>query len=247
MSALMRLLLGGLCGALLTVGGVGAAFAVTIDFDGLPAGTFVDDQFAGVNISGVTFDPSHPDAAILFDSQGGSANDTDLQGPAWSGGNIASEVLGNLLILPQNVDDANSDGLVDVPNDSGKGPTPGGFLVFGFDTPITDFGLDLVDLEAGESLLISFLSDGDVVGSLSDADLAAMDGSIAYGNNSANRIAPISAAMFNAASFDQVQIHLFGSGAIDNVDFSPVSVPEAGTAALLGVGILGLALRQSQR
>ena len=65
------------------------------------------------------------------------------------------------------------------------------------------------------------------------------DATVAYGNNSANRIAPISIGDLTlapqnagAAGFDQVVFSLGGSGAIDTITF----VPEPATMSLLALG-----------
>jgi hypothetical protein len=233
-----------------------AALAVQIiDFDDLPVGAFVTDQYFASH--GVTIEAHNPnrthDAAITFDSQNGSPPDLDLQGPDWAGGNLAADatVLGNLLIIAQNIRDTNGDGLVDVPNDEGR--RPGGSVTFHFSIPILSFGLDLVDVELPAELgSLDFYAQGILLGSLDWLDLAALDPTIVWGDsagardNFANRVSPIGASFFQADHFDKVVVNMGGSGAMDNITFDFARVPEPGLAVLLGAGLLA-ALRRSRQ
>ena len=59
-----------------------------------------------------------------------------------------------------------------------------------------------------------------------------------FGDNTANRIMPITADMLNVDHFDKVIVSLGGSGAIDNIRFSPVNVVPAPSAATAGLALL---------
>ena len=179
----------------------------------LAAGTLVSGQWHGdgIHISAINDKPSHPDQAILFDSNNPTGGDSDLGAP-WTGGNIEpSYDLGKILIIAEDVVDSNSDGLVDDPDDEAKGG-----IIFMQSNKIHCF-LDfyLIDIEQSES------NSGHVVIHLSGGGTVEFDfnefAGAHYGNNSANHIY-ITAAQIGD-TFDEVEFHLNGSGAIDNVVF----------------------------
>jgi len=213
--------------------------ADVIDFNGLQNGEVVNTQFPGVTISAEN--PNQPfDLAITFDSQATNTADPDLEGPTWSMGNLAPDtVLGNLLIVAENNGDGNNDGLIDSPDDEQFGGT----LNFVFDVPIIEFGMDIVDKEgvtAEDGMLEFYLMDA-LVATVALADFATIgsqfyDASVAFGDNSANRLQPVTAAALGVTGFDQVSVVLGGSGAVDNITFT---VPAPGAAVALLVGLIG--------
>ena len=66
------------------------------------------------------------------------------------------------------------------------------------------------------------------------------------GDNTANRIAALDVLGMGIGEVSRVRVDLGGSGAIDNVAYGIIVVPEPGTVALLTLGLaaLGLAARR---
>ncbi len=223
--------------------------AATIDFNSLAHGEVVTTQFVGSNgvtISAVNPNRSH-DLAIAFGSLETGTSDPDLEGPTWAKGNLAPDtVLDKLLIIAEKSAQS-TPGIVNDPDDEGH--RPAGELILEFSSAMTAFGLDLVDVESvsAENGALTFFLGGAEVGEVTfdmftDSLSAYYDPSVGYGNNSANRIAPITALDLSATGFDKVVVSMGGSGAIDNLNF----VPEPGSALLLAAG-LGAGLLRRRR
>ncbi|MEM8758423.1 MAG: hypothetical protein AAGF47_11655 [Planctomycetota bacterium] len=250
-------------GALIAIAAPAAAGTDVLTFSGLEHGRIITDStFAdeGITIRATNF--RLPGASpIIFDTQFINTADPDLEGPPWGGGNLPIDtVLGNVIIVPENLVDDDDDGIVDSPDD--EGARPAGILEFTFDTPTTEFGFDLIDIEGvvTEMTRLDFFIGGELAGSASLTDLITpgsdfFDETVAFGNNSLNRIAPFQARDFipkglgdgpgngpGPIGFDRVEISLGGSGAIDNVVTNPV--PSPGSAVLLGLGGLAAARRR---
>lgn len=229
----------------LALGAPASALAVTITFDELKHGQHGRKlTFGPVTIWG--HGNAGPDALVAFDTNPDRrAADPDLQGPRWAGGNLPGEHLGRILILPEQVIDRNGDGLVDWPDDV----VEGGTFDIGFDDPISEFGVDLVDVEGSEMGAISFHFEGSKVAKLTFADLRKRDKSITWGDRTANRILPITALELGVQAFDRIKIHFVGTGGIDNLtyddDFPPIPEPTGLAAAALGLA--GLAVLGRRR
>lgn len=242
--------------AALTAGlaGVPAGSADVITFDGFVNGQIMNTQIPGVTITAMNPNRVH-DLAAIFDTNLTGIADPDLEGPNWSGGNLAGDpeaggggtTLGNVLIIAENNTGA-GDGILDDPDDEGS--RPGGVLIFEFDTALVSLGFDILDVEGvtEEPGSIDFFLNGGLIGTVNLADFinpvsSFHDPTIEFGNHTANRISPITAAQLNADMFDEVRFNMGGSGAIDNIDFTVVPAP--GTLLLLGAA--GLLRHRNRR
>lgn len=109
---------------------------IVLDFAGLPHGTILGEQFAdeGIHISAVA-NEGRPNELIVFDSNRSGTPDPDLEVD-----------IGNLAIIPEDITDANGDGLVDRPSDSERGGTQ----VYTFDHDRTVNSFVIVDIDHGD-------------------------------------------------------------------------------------------------
>jgi hypothetical protein len=223
--------------------------AATIDFELLEHGEIVNSQYDstdGVRIDAVNIGGG-PNLAIAFDSAKSNTMDPDLEAP-FAGGNLSGEAnLGKMLIIAENSIDSNGDGLVDNPDDEGSNPA--GSIFLDFDTPVTAFGFDIVDVEipeesgrAGYSVQF-FMGDNELASidfeSFVDPESPLYDPTVSFGDNHANRIDQIVAAELGVDAFDGIAINFDGSAAIDNLTYTNVPLPPA--IILLGTGLFGLA------
>ena len=180
----------------------------------LQSGTMVNAQWhgVGIHVSAVNDKPGHPNQAIIFNSFNPTGGDNDLGGPNWGNGNLPMDIeLGNLLIIAEDAVDSNSDGIVDDPDDEAKG----GIIFFQSTESHCYFGFDLIDIEPNEAnnghLVINL--DG---GGTYEVSFNNLPGAI-FGNHSVNRFMIIAQQLGD--TFNEVEFHLNGSGAIDNLVF----------------------------
>lgn len=206
----------------------------------------------GVRIGVENYNKSF-DKAVAFDTHTlpSQTSDDDLTRP-WDGGNLMHEDLGKVLIIQENNNFRN--GIATNPDD--EGGRPAGEFRFNFTHGISSFGLDLVDVEGpseygngGGYIVTIFKGEDRQLASFSFGDFvtpgtAVYDSTIMYGNNTANRIQPITAAMLGVDHFDKVIVSMGGSGAIDNVRFTAVPTPSAAAAGLALLATLGLRRRR---
>ena len=218
--------------AFVLVGALGAvaAQADTIDFSSLSHGDIVNTQFTGVEISVVNVGGG-PDLGVIFDSTLLGTADSDLEDP-WTGGNLASTtVLGNILIIQEHGVDIG--GVISTTPDD-EGSRAAGSIHFDFDHAIDSFGFDLIDVEgpaeigndSGYFATFFDMNGAELArvgfGDFVDAGSAFFDSTVAYGNNSANRISPITATALGIGAFGSVEINLGGSAAVDNITYTTV-------------------------
>ena len=220
--------------------------AQVFDFNTLAHGEIITNQFEpALTITGTN--PNRPfDIVAGFDTQFlGSTADPDLQGPPWSGGNLAVSAdavqIGTALILAQNDRDNNHDGILDAPNDEGSNPA--GTIDLAFASPISHFGFDIVDIEGTmmEASSLDFYLNGSLLGSVSFNDFVDIsspyyDPTVQFGDHTANRIQPIAARDFMAIGFDRVVINVGGSSAYDT--FVTIPAPGAGLLVVTGAAAL---------
>lgn len=219
------------------------ADTITFSKDGegnwLARGQIIDDEFTSIGVTVSADNPNRSfDYAIIFDSKHPTGGDTDLKTPG-SLGNAKDERLGKILILSER-GYLNCKGHVAIPDDEGRNPA--GTITFTWDTPITELGFHLVDIEDNAAeragYFMALKSGGTVIATLDFGDLEARDSSIDFGNNSVNWIDPIAAWEFGASSFDQVVIGFGGSAGIDNLTWKSVPEPAAWTLLLVAAGAL---------
>ncbi|RNC82573.1 MAG: hypothetical protein ED559_12585 [Phycisphaera sp.] len=229
-----------LTGVSVLCAGVGSA--QVYDFGTLVHGEVVANQFAPDLVVSGTNPNRAFDIIAAFDTTEMNTSDPDLQGPPWSGGNLAVSatevVIGNALIIAENNTDANNDGVLDDPDDEISRPS--GTIDLSFATSVPVFGLDIIDIEGvvEEESSLDFYSNGNIVGTVNftaftDNVSAYFDPSVQFGNNHANRIQPIPAADFGVLGFDRVVINVGGSSAYDTF-----VVPSPSSAVLLSAGLL---------
>jgi hypothetical protein len=219
--------------------------AAQIYFSSRKSGEIVKNQYTSspysVTVSADNFVPGHPDLAVVFDSNKPQTYDTDLLYP-WTTGNLAGKKLNEILIIATNKIDANSDGLIDNPNDEGGLP-PAGQLIFKFKSSQKTFGLDLIDIgdysdeisksfiqfKKGTTIKKVFLSE------FTNPSSVFYDSTITWGNRSANRVKPVLAPQVGLSNFDEVRVQLWDSAAIDNVVYNSTlpDVPEPAAMSLL--------------
>lgn len=219
------------------------------DFNTLQHGEIITNQFEpALTITGTNPNRAF-DIIAGFDTQFlGSTADPDLQGPPWSGGNLAvsndAVAIGTALIIAQNNRDNNNDGILDAPNDEGSNPA--GTIDLAFATPISHFGFDFVDIEGAmmEGSSLDFYLNGFLLGSVAFSEFITMgsqyyDPTVQFGDHTANRIQPIPADNFMAIGFDRVVINAGGSSAYDTF-----VVPTPASGLLAGAGVVVLIRRR---
>lgn len=263
-----------ICICALAFGGSSTVHAsVTIEtFNSLGNGQIVDNEFSsganGFTISGNNLGGG-PDLVVIFDTFASGTDDPDLQDPFDFGNAATSDVFTDLqdpsvpssdisrffnalIIQESGGEDSSNPGFID-DNPDDEGGRPAGSISFAFNTPIDSIGFDLLDVEgtAEEPFSVDF-SDGSTSLQLDFADFIALDGTLEFGNNSANRILPVTAEQVSdiaggtLTSFNSVTFNLGGSGAIDNVTFTAVPEP-TGLPILTLLGLVSLARNRRRK
>ncbi|MEM6333686.1 MAG: hypothetical protein AAF823_10155 [Planctomycetota bacterium] len=223
----------------------------TIDFDDLTHGQVVDNEYSaqGVTISAINLGGG-PNLAVAFDSSIlGATEDPDLQfDGGWTGGNIADEALGRLLIIQEN-DAGVADGVADRPDD--EAGQPAGVISFTFDKSIDSLGFDLIDfqnVEANDSSVTLFGNGGPFTINFTDFSNPGQFNVAGFerGDRTANRVPMIDFASLGLTGVDRVDFNFGGSFAVDNIAYTMVPTPSAAGAGILGLfAMLGGRRRRS--
>ncbi|MBN1825170.1 MAG: hypothetical protein JW958_02815 [Candidatus Eisenbacteria bacterium] len=212
--------------ALFLFAAAGGAFAITQDFNGVPAGTVVAGVLPGGGTApgtafpdftlSVTNNGSGPNSIVIFDSANPTGGDWDLGTPnedfsgpgVGSGGESGmpgenSEPLGHLIVIAHDIVDGDMDGLVDQPNDEAGG----GLIRFTFDVPTVVMWVKIVDIDATESIEFEAYNDGGLVGTTPTA---------ALGNNSVQTV-----DLMGYGALTYIDAEFSGSGAIAEIEYRP--------------------------
>ena len=234
---------------------VASAASTTIDFEDAVHGERIrTNRYESLGVKIKTENWRKPfDIGVAFNTEARGTADPDLQTP-FDGGNIQHETLGNILIIQEHNNLKN--GISTSPDD--EGGRPAGAFIFNFIEPVVSFGFDVVDVEGpdeygnGGGFVATFYKEDRRLNSFSFGDFITpgtlyYDASIVYGNNSANRLPTILASDLGVEHFDRVEVSMGGSGGIDNIRFDRPSVVPTPSAALGGLGMLGLGLLRRSR
>ncbi len=210
---------------------VTSANALVLDFEDFSAGSIMSNQYDGVTISGNGSSSGAPDVAVVFDTGNPTGGDDDLAGPfSTSNASLSNDYdPGNVLILQENA--PCGDTSCDEPDDDANG----GRFSFQFDGPVTINSIDFFDIEENEvggevrAFAMAFValdSDGDPI----DMWTVPSTG----GDNTWDRL-----ILEGAVDVGRLDVILWGSGAIDNIDFSTAVIPVPASVWLFG-SALGL-------
>jgi hypothetical protein len=226
----------------------------TLTFNSFSTGQKIDTEY--VNEYGITISARNasggPNVATLYNSGATTGTDANLMAP-FDRGNLAGKSLSKLLVIAANDTDANGDGKIDKPDDAGAGS-----LIFDFTQPVMCFGFDLVNINGitstsgSKGYSVEFFNGSSKVGQVGFDQFITKggtfyDASIQYGVNSANRVQPILATKFGGTQYTRAILNLGGPGAVDNVNWKDIVVPEPTGIALLALGVPALLARRRAR
>jgi hypothetical protein len=223
-------------------GAAGTAQAANVDFEGFGNGATVDFAGFGTGIFAVSATNGNgigPDNATVMNSEGSS--NSNIKHP-YSSGNLKTSRLRKVLIIPS----ANSN----------TAPSPqGGQLTLTFFQPLKTFGFDVGDVDSSDAATttVTFRYQGSDIVTIPFSEFRNMNSpykrpGVVWGNNSANRIAPLTAAMLGAPAegFDEVVFDFPSEMAFDNINYRVNPIPEPAAAGLI-FGLPALAALRRRR
>ena len=220
------------------------ASATTITFDDLGNGTRVDNEYTsayGVTINGYNEDQQQTNLAVVFDTSLNKTADPDLESPFTNINNPSLGVAnpGNVLVIHENPSSCDS---LTCANPDDEGSRPAGYFTIDFSESVTLNSIDFFDVEYSESTSNNAIHLYDIDGL--ELNIGSFYTPSTGGNNTWDRL------YFDVSDVYSLEINLFGSGAISNIDFTAAttSVPEPTTLAVFAMGLIGLAgIRRQQR
>ncbi|WP_413693208.1 PEP-CTERM sorting domain-containing protein [Psychromonas sp. KJ10-2] len=220
------------------------ASATTITFDDLDNGTRVDDEYLstyGVTFDGVNVDRNKSNLAVVFDSTLDNTADPDLESPFTNVNNPSLGVSnpGNILIIHENPKSCDA---FTCSNPDDEGSRPAGYFTIDFSESVILKSIDFFDVEYTETNTNTAIHLYDVNGL--ELNIGEFFTPSTGGDNTWDRL------YFDVADVSSIEINLYGSGAISNIDFtaSTTSVPEPTTLAVFAMGLMGLVgIRRQQR
>lgn len=201
-----------------------AQATTVLDFEGFGTGRIINNEYAGVAISAQN-GGSGPDVAVTFDTENPTGGDSDLAAPFFVGQGAEPYFPGHVLII-QERNDCDSTSCA-TPDDEANG----GVFSFVFDTVSTLENIDFFDIEINEN---NNNPDSEIhLFDASDNEIQAGAFFVPFtgGDNTWKQLA------FGVEGVKRLEIEFKGSGAIDNVSFTPIPVP--GALLLFVSGLLG--------
>lgn len=213
----MKMFISTAAAAVLALTATASAETVTIDFEGLDAGTFVTDQFAGVTVSATEF------GALVFDTDNFTGGDDDLAAPFTD---AMMNVLnpGNILIVSEDGDGTD-------PDDNGAG----GSLFFDFAEAVTFDAFNVFDIDAAEGFTATFRGEDGIV-------LSTITNMLPIGDNGFASFTDL-----GIMGVLQAEFAFTSSGAVDDLTFDTAEVPVPAAGLLFLTGAAGFAAARKRK
>ena len=216
------------------------AKAIHVNFEGFPEGQPVEFAGFGTGIFAVSaIGNSGGTSAAVLNTE--SSSNPNLKYP-YAGGNLKTSRLRKVLIVPT--------------EPGGSTPDPaGGQLTLTFFGPVRSFGFDVLDIDVADApnTFVTFSVGGANIATIPFSEFKNVRSpfrrnTMSFGNNTANRVAPLNAVQFGTFAFDEVVFDFPSEFALDNVYFQTMVIPEpTALGALCSVMLLGLRRRRTPR